>query len=124
MARPEGSLCAGHSPCPFPHCYTQCGGEHRYAPFRLEPTGYNPGCTNGYGVFDMNGNLWEHVFGGDERSIRGGAYNCSDSVTLHRCDYIPGDWEPSARGFRCCAAGRFVSETQDIQQLDGGGQGK
>jgi hypothetical protein len=117
---PEGSSCAGHTPCPFPHCYTECGGDYLFTPFRLDTTGANPGCTNGYGVFDMNGNLWEHVFGGDERSIRGGAYNCADSVKLHRCDYIPGDWEPSARGFRCCSAGRFVSEEEAAQAADGG----
>ena len=117
---PEGSPCEGHDPCPFPHCYTQCGADYFYTPFRLDPTGANPGCTNGYGVFDMNGNLWEHVFQGDERSIRGGAYNCADSVRLHRCDYIPGDWTPSDRGFRCCSAGRFVSEEQAARAADGG----
>lgn len=83
--------------CPFPGCYSQCG-----AAFRLEATGTNAGCTNAYGVYDMNGNVWEHVKGGDETRIRGGAFNCLDSQTLHRCDYVPGDWRPSARGFRCC----------------------
>ena len=72
--------------------------------FHLEVTGALSGCTNGWGVFDMNGNLWEHVLGGDGTTIRGGAYNCADSRTLHRCDYIPGSWKPSARGFRCCRA--------------------
>ncbi len=95
-----GSGCEDRDPCPFPHCYHTCS-----AAFRLDPTGANAGCTNAYGVFDMNGNLWEHVLGGDETRIRGGAYNCSDSETLHRCDYIPGVWKPSARGFRCCSTG-------------------
>ncbi len=71
--------------------------------FHLAPTGSFPGCTDTWGVFDMNGNLWEHVAGGTDMTVRGGAYNCSDSVTYHRCDYIPTNWTPSARGFRCCA---------------------
>ena len=92
--------CGERDPCPYPYCYGDCG-----ASFRVEPTGHFADCTNDYGVFDMNGNVWEHVLDGDETRIRGGAYNCSDSKTLHRCDYIPGNWEPSARGFRCCSAG-------------------
>ena len=70
--------------------------------FHLEPTGAFPDCTNGWGVFDMNGNLWEHVANGSDMLVRGGAFNCGDSATLHRCDYVPGSWVPSARGFRCC----------------------
>ncbi len=77
--------------------------------FHLLPTGTLAGCTNGWGVLDMNGNLWEHVAGGSDMSVRGGAFNCSDSATLHRCDYVPGNWAPSARGFRCCSGG-WVSD--------------
>ncbi len=84
--------------------------------FHLTPTGAFAGCTNGYGVFDMNGNLWEHVRGGDGKTIRGGAFNCSDSRTLHRCDYVPGSWNPTAQGFRCCADG--VPVTSDAGSLD------
>lgn len=84
-------------PCPFPYCYEACGAD-----FHLLPTGTLPGCTNAYGLFDINGNLWEHVKGGDGRRIRGGAYNCADSKSLHRCDYIPATWTPTAQGFRCC----------------------
>ncbi|MBL6974879.1 MAG: SUMF1/EgtB/PvdO family nonheme iron enzyme [Deltaproteobacteria bacterium] len=72
--------------------------------FHLDVTGAFPGCTNEWGVFDMNGNLWEHVLGGTDKTIRGGAYNCGDSKALHRCDYVPATWTPSARGFRCCRA--------------------
>lgn len=70
--------------------------------FHLMPTGSFEGCTNAYGVFDMNGNVWEHVLGGDDKTVRGGAYNCSDSKTFQRCDYIPQTWKPAAVGFRCC----------------------
>jgi len=98
--RCDSAECADRDPCPFPHCYHECR-----ASFRKDPTGFGADCTNPYGVYDMNGNLWEHVLGGDETRIRGGAYNCSDSEWLHRCDYIPGNWEPSARGFRCCSPG-------------------
>ena len=83
---------------------TKCNGIDTFGrnDFHLLPTGSLSDCTNGYGVFDMNGNLWEHVAGGSDVTVRGGAYNCSDSQLLHRCDYVPGNWTPSARGFRCC----------------------
>ncbi len=96
----DAESCQSGDTCPFPYCYQQCG-----AAFHLEPTGAFGECTNDYGVFDINGNVWEHVLGGDDTRIRGGAYNCGDSKRLHRCDYIPGSWTPSARGFRCCAEG-------------------
>jgi formylglycine-generating enzyme required for sulfatase activity len=70
--------------------------------FHLAPTGSFPGCTNEWGLFDINGNLWEHVAGGSDMTVRGGAYNCNDSAALHKCDYVPANWTPSARGFRCC----------------------
>ena len=70
--------------------------------FHLAPTGSFLGCTNEWGVFDINGNLWEHVAGGSDMTVRGGAFNCSDSAALHKCDYVPGNWTPLARGFRCC----------------------
>lgn len=81
-----------------------CNGIETFGPgaFHLMPTGSFPDCTNDYGIFDMNGNVWEHVLGGDSRTVRGGAYNCSDSRTFHRCDYVPRTWTPSALGFRCC----------------------
>ena len=79
-------------------------GDANLYQFHLTPTGDFPDCVNDWGVLDINGNLWEHTAGGSDRTVRGGAYNCGDSRTLHRCDYIPG-WVPSARGFRCCADG-------------------
>ncbi|MBN2343744.1 MAG: SUMF1/EgtB/PvdO family nonheme iron enzyme [Deltaproteobacteria bacterium] len=94
----ESSACSESAECPFALCYHTCGAN-----YHLMPTGSFPGCTNGYGVFDMNGNLWEHTRSGNDMTIRGGAYNCSDSPRLHKCSYVPGTWTPSARGFRCCA---------------------
>lgn len=70
--------------------------------FHLTPTGSFADCQNEWGVFDLNGNLWEHTADGSDQTIRGGAYNCGDSALYHRCDYVPGGWSPSARGFRCC----------------------
>jgi formylglycine-generating enzyme len=96
--------------------------------FHLVATGSFPGCTNGWGVFDMNGNLWEHVAGGSDMTIRGGAFNCSDSAALHKCDYVPGNWTPSARGFRCClspsavdAGAMNADAAEDASAEDGGG---
>ncbi len=81
-----------------------CNGIDTYglSGFHLLPTGSLPRCRSDWGVYDINGNLWEHTLHGSNKTIRGGAYNCKDSQTLHRCDYVPGDWEPTARGFRCC----------------------
>jgi formylglycine-generating enzyme required for sulfatase activity len=81
-----------------------CNGIDTYgiSSFHLMPTGSFPGCTNEWGAYDLNGNLWEHVAGGTDRTVRGGAFNCADSASLHRCDYVPGYWIPSALGFRCC----------------------
>ncbi len=100
--------CAG----PEPHVYGYgdaydplvCNGIETFGPggFHLMPTGSFAGCTNGFGVFDMNGNVWEHVLDGSSQTVRGGAFNCSDSRQFHRCDYVPRTWTPSALGFRCC----------------------
>ncbi len=81
---------------PYAGCYYDCGGS-----YGMEPTRSRSGCTNDYGVWDINGNLWEYVDSSAEYPVRGGAYNCGDSASFHRCDYEPG-WNPSARGFRCC----------------------
>ncbi len=91
----------------YPGCYRSCGAD-----FHLVPTGTLPECTNEYEVFDINGNVWEHVQGGDNTRVRGGAYNCGDSEELHDCDYIPKNWTPSAVGFRCCANGWVDGDTE------------
>ncbi len=83
--------------------------------FHPTPTGSFPQCTNEWGVYDLNGNLWEHVAGGSDMTVRGGAYNCNDSASLHRCDYVPGNWVPSALGFRCC-----LTPTGQPRPLDSG----
>ena len=85
---------------PYPHCYDDCG-----ASFHALPTGSFPACTNAWGTYDINGNVWELVGTDDGRDhYRGGAYNCGDSERLHACDYDAA-WNPSAKGFRCCADG-------------------
>jgi len=102
-----GSPCEGISPCPYPRCFNQpppgqsspatgCGSFNRSM-----PTGSFPDCRSSYGIYDINGNLWELVDDGSATGqFRGGAFNCLDSVTLHRCDYVGGNI--SAKGFRCC----------------------
>jgi formylglycine-generating enzyme required for sulfatase activity len=102
---------------------TTCNGIDTFPwpTFHLLPTGSLAGCVNGYGVFDMNGNVWEHVADGSDRTVRGGAFNCSDSRLLHRCDYVPGSWAPSARGFRCCAAGTTADAGAADAAADGPG---
>jgi hypothetical protein len=106
---------------------TTCNGIDAFGPwpeywlFHLMPTGSFPGCTNEWGVYDINGNLWEHTAEGSDMTIRGGAFNCSDSAFLHRCSYVPATWAPSARGFRCCMtppSGAAASSTGAILPLD------
>ncbi len=93
-----GSACEDEPVCPFPNCRQTCG-----AAFHVMPTGAFPDCHNLEGVMDLNGNVWEIVDLDDGyEHFRGGAYNCGDSETLHRCDY-DATWGPSAKGFRCCA---------------------
>lgn len=86
---------------PYQGCYADCGGS-----IGMEPTGARAGCTNAYGVWDINGNVWEYVDDSVQYPVRGGAYNCGDSASYHRCDFVP-TWNPSARGFRCCHDGTF-----------------
>ena len=99
-----------------------CNGIDTYglSGFHLLPTASLPNCKSDWGVYDINGNLWEHTLNGSAKTIRGGAYNCKDSQTLHRCDYIPSNWEPTARGFRCCLvpSGESDAGTPDVDQPD------
>jgi formylglycine-generating enzyme required for sulfatase activity len=81
---------------------------------KLVPTGAMDQCVNGWGIWDINGNLWEHVAEGDGSTVRGGAYNCIDSMSLHRCDYVPRTWVPSALGFRCCLTPEGSSHVEDV----------
>jgi len=82
--------------------------------FHLAPTGSFPDCHNGWGVYDLNGNVWEHTQKGSGKTVRGGAFNCSDSAKLHKCDYIPGNWTPAALGFRCCATPQRERDSEYI----------
>ncbi len=103
-----GQTCDGITPCPYPHCYNQppagetspsggCGAMPH-----VMPTGSFPDCTNEYGAYDLNGNVWEMVDNGTTSGeFRGGAYNCIDSERLHKCDFAATNI--SAKGFRCCA---------------------
>jgi formylglycine-generating enzyme required for sulfatase activity len=79
-------------------------------PNTLLPTGAREACTNGYGVFDMVGNLHEWIDDGAEErgahgTFRGGYYmdtskngeGCSYATTAHAFAY-----HDYSTGFRCC----------------------
>ena len=74
------------------------------APGTLSKTGEHASCTNGYGVYDMVGNLHEWVDDPDG-TFRGGYYmdttkngdGCSYQTTAH--DFRYHDY---STGFRCC----------------------
>ena len=98
-------ICNGidtYCPCgTYPYCYEDCGAD-----FHVMPTGSFEDCTNSFGIYDINGNVWEVVASDDGLDhYRGGAYNCADSERLHDCEY-DAVWNPSAKGFRCCADGQ------------------
>jgi hypothetical protein len=83
---------------------TTCNGIDAFGGsyWKAVPTGSFPACVSAEGLYDVNGNVWELADTNDGlEHFRGGAYNCSDSAALHRCDH-DGTWGPSARGFRCC----------------------
>jgi formylglycine-generating enzyme required for sulfatase activity len=80
---------------PEPFCGRTEGGFHVVA------TGTFPDCTNEYGVFDINGNLWEWIED-PALTVRGGAFNCGDSAMLHACSYLSPAAYRTAVGFRCC----------------------
>jgi hypothetical protein len=75
------------------------------APNTLSRTGDHASCTNGYGVYDMVGNLHEWVDDPDG-TFQGGYYldthingdGCSYTTTAHGAAY-----HDYSTGFRCCA---------------------
>lgn len=88
----------GISPC---NTNENCG--YQYYCFHVVPTGTFPNCTNAYGLFDVNGNVWEVVPVNNERGyeVRGGAFNCGNPSVRLRCDFNAG-WDQLYAGFRCC----------------------
>jgi formylglycine-generating enzyme required for sulfatase activity len=99
------TVCRG--PRDLEYCYgdaynpTTCNGIDAFGrtSFHYTVTGAFPECTNEYGIFDINGNVWEMT---DDGMTRGGAYNCGDSASLHRCSFSIDPAAIIAIGFRCC----------------------
>ncbi len=79
-----------------------CG--YTYQCFHVVPTGSFASCTNSYGAYDLNGNVWEIVPSTtDPRGfeVRGGAFNCAGASARLMCSYNAG-WTSLYAGFRCC----------------------
>jgi len=71
----------------------------------LAKTGAHVGCTNGYGVYDMVGNLHEWVadpdgtfYGGFYQDTTSQGDGCAYITTAHAAKY-----HDYSTGFRCCA---------------------
>jgi formylglycine-generating enzyme required for sulfatase activity len=71
----------------------------------VAPTGSFSECTNGYGVFDMVGNLHEWV--GDPRGTFMGGFFMDTKLNGEGCDYRTTahdfTYHDYSTGFRCCA---------------------
>ena len=69
----------------------------------VEPTGAAAECTNGYGVYDMVGNVHEWA---DDGAFHGGYY-LDTKINGEGCDYITTahakNYYDYSTGFRCCA---------------------
>jgi hypothetical protein len=71
----------------------------------VAPTGAHQGCTNGYGIFDMVGNLHEWTsdpngtfLGGYYLDTRKNGDGCTYRTVVHEFSY-----HDYSTGFRCCA---------------------
>lgn len=87
-------------------CSTAENCGYSYNCFHEVATGTFAGCTNDYGTFDLNGNVWEVVPSeNDSRGyeVRGGAFNCASPSERVNCQFNAG-WAALYAGFRCCKA--------------------
>lgn len=105
-ARPDGRHMANHWQGEFPY---RDSGEDGYA--GLAPVGCFP--ANGYGLYDMAGNVWEWTRepwkGHGLRVIKGGSFLCADNYCLR---YRPAARQPGDEGFSTEHLGfRTVSRT-------------
>jgi hypothetical protein len=115
--RPEAGRCNDHGKSPVLLLFGQGGYNGRYAWEKLNypqlnqvegtlaKTGDFAGCTNGYGVFDMVGNLHEWVadprgtfYGGFYQDTRMHGEGCTYVTSAHTATY-----HDYSTGFRCCA---------------------
>ena len=113
MSKYACTVCSyGYSPAlgdpengiPPGECSTSLNCGYTYDCFHVDPTGLFPTCTNKYGHFDINGNVWEVVPSADDDrgfEIRGGAFNCASPDQRVTCGFNAG-WEALYAGFRCC----------------------
>ncbi len=93
--------CLAHDIAP---CSTAANCGYTYYCFKVVPTWSFPSCTNSYGTFDINGNVWEVVPSATDArgyEVRGGAFNCASASARLQCSYNAG-WTSLFAGFRCC----------------------
>jgi formylglycine-generating enzyme required for sulfatase activity len=72
--------------------------------FRVAPTGDFEECVGEFGLWDINGNVWEIVPSEEDSrgyEVRGGAFNCASASVRLKCTYNA-SWTSLYAGFRCC----------------------
>ena len=85
-------------------CSTNANCGYTYDCFHEVATAEFTECTNEYGAFDLNGNVWEIVpSDSDPRGyeVRGGAFNCAGAEERVTCSFNA-NWAALYAGFRCC----------------------
>ncbi|MFC1642026.1 formylglycine-generating enzyme family protein [Myxococcota bacterium] len=95
--------CSEHAIAPA-QCSTASDCGYTYESFHTALTGEFAACTNEYGTFDINGNVWEIVpSDSDPRGyeVRGGAFNCASAMQRVSCSFNA-SWTALYAGFRCC----------------------
>jgi hypothetical protein len=85
-------------------CNTNENCGYQYYCFHVVATAQFADCVNEYGMYDVNGNVWEIVVSDTDArgyETRGGAFNCGAPSARFDCTFNA-NWAQLYAGFRCC----------------------